>query len=619
MKKDDISLIINCKKEDIENIKMDYFNDNYANMFFNIESENQKHLKHIIDCIDTEYYSIWDYNQDYKNISNLREYQIVKSIIQNPEISVIVCLYNTPTDLFEKCVEGLVNQTFKNFEVLIINDGSDKYYLENKAIVNHLNDNRFVWINKEHSGKSQTLNFGIEKSRGKYIAINDSDDLSYSNRLEYQYNWLENNSSYDFISNNMIRKHDLQIFPNNFKESQEVKSDNIHYCTNHPCSMFNKENVLNKIPFLFSQFYDSYEDCVFHYICFYNGVKMYYDNKILLEYSYSPDTQVHYDNIKGFKHDAHYKITYNTFNISREFSVFEVYLILFDKHIWNDVEIEKTLLNLRITSNHINIHILYNKNFNVEQLSKFCNKYGICAYDLINEFNIASYNYYDELKYVGIISKPVRFCTQDWDIEIARKFNIYHNAIIQPLLFDIEKIDDNTYKNEFGKLHKQNVRYGERLTPLCNQLTEECDEYIISNNEYLKDYEIPLINNDNIFFVNNELWQKIVNELKMIDKFELHNVFVSYEGFKNYADCILDANIVCGTINYDMKKLNYYENYMKFVYLYMNETIYLYEQLLKSILTKNEIKQLNKVILDINKYSSINSFLKKQNKQSWDL
>lgn len=613
--KKNISLIINCKKEDIKNIDINYFKDQYSKIYFNINNNLDK----IIDNIETNYYSIWEYNEEYKNIDNLKEISINKSYIENPYISVIVCLYNTIPNLFKGCINGLINQTYKNFEVLIINDGSDKYYSENKSIINQLKDNRFIWINKEHSGKSQTLNLGIEKSRGKYIAINDSDDISFQNRLEYQYNWLENNSYYDFISNNMIRKYDLQIFPNNFKESQEVQPDNISYCTNHPCSMFNKENVLSKIPFLFSQFFDSYEDCIFHYICFYNGVKMYYDNEILLEYAYSPDTQVHYDNIKGFKQDAHYKITYNTFNIDREFSVFEVYLILFDKHIWTDIEIEKTLLNLRITSNHINIHILYNENFNKEQLSKFCNKYGIYGYDLINEFNIASYNYYDKLKYIGIISKPIRFCIQDWDIEITRKFNMYHNAIIQPLLFDIEKIDNNTYKNEFGKSYKQNIRYGERLTPLCNQLTEKCDDYIISNNEYLKDYEIPLINNDNIFFVNIELWQKIINELKMINNFELYNVFVSYESFKNYGSCILDINILCGTINHSINKLNYYENYMKFVYLYMNETVYLYEQLFKSILTKDEIEQLNKVILDINKSSQINNFLKKQNKQSWNL
>ena len=52
-----------------------------------------------------------------------------------PSISVITCLYNCPPELFEKCIKGLISQTFKNFEVLIVNDGSTKYLDDNKKII----------------------------------------------------------------------------------------------------------------------------------------------------------------------------------------------------------------------------------------------------------------------------------------------------------------------------------------------------------------------------------------------------------------------------------------------------------------------------------------------------
>ena len=266
MDKNQISLIINCQKNDIPNIDISKFKDNYIHIFFNYNNL----MDEIINNIQTKYYSIWDYNSNYTNINNLYIYTLEDSIkyIENPDISIIVCIYNTKPEIFQKCINGLLDQTFTNFEILCVNDGSEQYYLENYTFINQLQDKRFIWINKEHSGKSQTLNLGLQKARGKYIAINDSDDISFDNRLEYQITWLQNHESFDYISNNMVRE-DLVIFPNDFQPSQEVHKDNIHYCTNHPCSMFNKEKVLSKIPFLFSQFYDSYEDCIFHYMCFF--------------------------------------------------------------------------------------------------------------------------------------------------------------------------------------------------------------------------------------------------------------------------------------------------------------------------------------------------------------
>ena len=615
MNKENISLIINCKTEDIPTIDASHF-DEYFRIYYNVYPDDKEYFNQIIDGIETEYYSVWDFDNDYKNIDNLEKIFNNKSYIENPDISVIVCLYNTKPELFKDCINGLDNQTFKNFEVLIINDGSDKYYNENRYLISQLKDNRFIWINKKHSGKSQTLNLGLEKSRGKYIAINDSDDISFSERLEYQYNFLETNVEYDYISNNMIRMQDLTVFPNNFKKSQKVTKDIIHYCTNHPCSMFNK-NILKQIPFLFSQFYDSYEDCVFHYICFYYDIKMYYDNKILMKYAYCPDTQVHYDNITGFKHDAHYKITFTTFNINRKQSDFGIYLILFDDKLWTNVEIEKTLLNIRISSNNVNIYILYNNKFNLHVLKTICDKYEIKSYiEFQNQYSIFNLSYYNyDISYIGIISKPVRFYNQDWDIHIQRKLDVYPWTIIQSVLFDIEKINDNTYKNESGTLNKK-YNYGERLTPLCEQLTEKNEKhYVISTNEYLKEIDIPLISNDNIFFLKTNVWQNMLNNICEITTYELSNVFISYilyKCFKQQPKIDLDNEI--GTIFYNKNIINYYNNYKLFVYQYLNETIYLHEQLFNDICKYNNI-ELN--ILSNN--SPINDFIKKQNKQPWNL
>ena len=69
------------------------------------------------------------------------------------KISVICCLYNTKPELFRKTLLSIRNQTFEDFNVYIVNDGSIENLEENKQIILELNDNRFIFIDREHEGK----------------------------------------------------------------------------------------------------------------------------------------------------------------------------------------------------------------------------------------------------------------------------------------------------------------------------------------------------------------------------------------------------------------------------------------------------------------------------------
>ena len=115
------------------------------------------------------------------------------------KVSVITCLYNTEPSLFKKSLESIHNQTFEDFEVLILNDGSTKYLDENKQIIESFNDDRFKYFDTKHTGKSQTLNFGFSIVKSKYIAICDSDDCMKPERLEYQLNCLEMSFLWIFV------------------------------------------------------------------------------------------------------------------------------------------------------------------------------------------------------------------------------------------------------------------------------------------------------------------------------------------------------------------------------------------------------------------------------------
>lgn len=91
----------------------------------------------------------------------------------------------------KEAIDSILNQTFSNFEFLIINDGSTD---QSKKIVESYNDNRICFINnEENKGLIFTLNRGLETAQGKYIARMDQDDISFNDRLKKQYDFLEEN------------------------------------------------------------------------------------------------------------------------------------------------------------------------------------------------------------------------------------------------------------------------------------------------------------------------------------------------------------------------------------------------------------------------------------------
>ena len=90
------------------------------------------------------------------------------------KISVVVPVYNTGKYL-EKCLNSILNQTLKEIEVIVVNDGSTDF---SQQIITgfQANDNRIVAVNKENGGLSDARNVGIDKAAGEYIAFVDSDD-----------------------------------------------------------------------------------------------------------------------------------------------------------------------------------------------------------------------------------------------------------------------------------------------------------------------------------------------------------------------------------------------------------------------------------------------------------
>lgn len=109
----------------------------------------------------------------------------------NPAISVVMSVYNSEEYLAD-AIDSILNQTFTNFEFVILNDGSTDKSLS--IIESYMGeDERIVLISRENKGLPSSLNEGISIAKGKYIARMDADDISLPERLQTQFDFMESN------------------------------------------------------------------------------------------------------------------------------------------------------------------------------------------------------------------------------------------------------------------------------------------------------------------------------------------------------------------------------------------------------------------------------------------
>lgn len=191
-----------------------------------------------------------------------------KEIINNPKISVIMSVYNTEEEYLLEAIQSILNQTFKEFEFVIIDDASDSYV---KKIIESFNDTRINYIrNDENIGLTKSLNKALHASSGKYIARMDADDISFCNRLELQYKYMEVHKKTVVLGTLAIRTDNNKVvgfIPNSNQEVIKAKLllDNIDLI--HPTAFIRNE-VLKENKIVYdekmkkSQDYGMWVDCI---------------------------------------------------------------------------------------------------------------------------------------------------------------------------------------------------------------------------------------------------------------------------------------------------------------------------------------------------------------------
>ena len=118
-----------------------------------------------------------------------------------PEVSVIMSVFNGK-DFLAESIQSVLDQSFKNFEFIIIDDGSKDNSLEIIRSYEAL-DSRIRVFTQKNQGLAKSLNVGIENSKGKYIARIDADDLCDESRLQKQFAFMEENQSIDLIGSSV--------------------------------------------------------------------------------------------------------------------------------------------------------------------------------------------------------------------------------------------------------------------------------------------------------------------------------------------------------------------------------------------------------------------------------
>ena len=162
----------------------------------------------------------------------------------SPRVSVIMPVYNAASYLKE-AVDSILNQTFRDFELIILDDASTD---ESAKILDAYTDSRIVrYTSDKNIGLANILNIGLDMARGEYIARMDSDDISLPTRLQTEVDYLDSHPKIDLVSCGM-QQFGLSDKTMSYKESFWLVCYNAFFFSPilHASSMWRKKSFEDK-------------------------------------------------------------------------------------------------------------------------------------------------------------------------------------------------------------------------------------------------------------------------------------------------------------------------------------------------------------------------------------
>ena len=201
------------------------------------------------------------------------------------KVTVLMSEYNTKKEQLKQAIESILNQTYNNFELIIIDDCSDE---ENIKIIENYNDDRIRLIrNEKNLGLAASLNKGIELATTDYIIRMDTDDIAKVDRIEKQVRFAENNPQYSIISGRANFFDENGIYYTTPKSGEIYKNDLIKGTPFiHPTMLINKKHIqkIGGYPL-----YRRCQDYAMAMNMYANGYKGYIMEDILIDYRMDTD------------------------------------------------------------------------------------------------------------------------------------------------------------------------------------------------------------------------------------------------------------------------------------------------------------------------------------------
>ena len=235
-------------------------------LFFKDESDGTKLLVEKLKYLHLNYHDIEfvPENNRYKQLYKQEKQKLLSKIADYESkalISIIVPIYNVEKYL-RQCLDSIQDQSYQNFECLLINDGSP----DNSADICKeyvSKDPRFRYIEKENGGVSSARNLGIECSVGAYITFIDSDDWVDSDYLEVLYNALIDENADISVStykrfhmadncwyfHSFQRGYEKRVFTNQELIDEFIALDTFDYSYRFVCGKLVRKCLLDKIAF----------------------------------------------------------------------------------------------------------------------------------------------------------------------------------------------------------------------------------------------------------------------------------------------------------------------------------------------------------------------------------
>lgn len=173
-------------------------------------------------------------------------------------------VYNEPFDWLQESIESIINQTYDDFEFIIINDNPLNQNLSKFLKKYHDKYSRIVLIeNPKNLGLTRSLNIGLKFAKGKYIARMDADDISLPIRLELQLDFMKKNTHFFLIGSgtyNIDQDGNIVKFCSSVIQEKKLKKKILKKnCIRHSTIFFKNEGeFFYRDKFLYSQDYDFY-------------------------------------------------------------------------------------------------------------------------------------------------------------------------------------------------------------------------------------------------------------------------------------------------------------------------------------------------------------------------